>query len=39
MMLVISLGRLGSKTERAVSVLQVLKLRIKDQADLPRVSW
>lgn len=38
-MLPISLGRLGTKTERAMSVLQVLKLRIKDQADLPRVSW
>ena len=31
-------GKTG-KTERAMSVLQVLKLRIKDQADLPRVSW
>ena len=39
MMLPIPLERLGSKTEKVVSILQVLKLRIKDQADLPEVSW
>ena len=38
-MLPIPLERLGSKTEKVVSILQVLKLRIKDQADLPEVSW
>lgn len=39
MMLPIPPERLGSKTEKVVSILQVLKLRIKDQADLPEVSW